>query len=228
MPPENPDLNSVVGSVTPRNAGVLLVAATILEVAAMSHHPSVTSHSIPQALDQIARVSELSSWIHGLLIGLMLAVVYSLTEFVRRRDMALPLVRAGFITYVAGVLAMIGAATMSGFVITQFASLTPHATETDLQNAGQILILCTVLNQTLSSLGVVLMSTGIVLWSLDLLRSPKLARLLGSIGLLIGLLPAAALVIGALHLNVQGMTQVILLQSVWNIGLGVLLIRGSV
>jgi hypothetical protein len=47
-------------------------------------------------------------------------------------------------------------------------------------------------------------------------------------GLLVGLLPAATLALGALHLNVPGMTQVVLLQSVWNIGVGLLLLRGIV
>ncbi len=117
---------------------------------------------------------------------------------------------------------------MSGFVITQVASLTPHSTEADLQSSAQLLILCRVLNQTFASLGVVLMSAGIVLWTIDLLRSRQLARLLGVFGLLIGLLPAAALAFGTLRLDVPGMTQVVLLQSVWNIGVGVLLIRGIV
>jgi hypothetical protein len=60
------------------------------------------------------------------------------------------------------------------------------------------------------------------------LRSPQLPRLLGTLGLLIGLLQAAALAMGVLHLDVHGMTQVVLLQSVWNVGVGLLLIRGDV
>lgn len=54
------------------------------------------------------------------------------------------------------------------------------------------------------------------LWSIDRLRSPRLARLLGLLGLLIGVLPAAALAAGALRLDVPGMIEVALLQSVWN------------
>jgi hypothetical protein len=228
MFPKDPSEAPILDNVAARNAGILLIAATVLEVAAMAHHPTVTSSNILQAIEQIARMSDLSGWVHGLLIGLMLAVLYVFTEFGRRRGIALPLVRAGLIAYTIGVLAMMGAAMMSGFVITQVASLTPHATEADLQSSAQLLILCRVLNQTFASLGVVLMSAGIVLWSIDLLRSRQLARLLGVFGLLIGLLPAAALAFGALRLDVPGMTQVVLLQSVWNIGVGVLLIRGIV
>jgi hypothetical protein len=225
--PRSPQRTPIVNSAATRNAGILLVAASVLEVAAMAHHPSVASSNIAQAVEQVARLSDLSGLIHGLLIGLMLAVLYAFTEFCRRRGVAVPMVRAGLIAYTIGVLAMIGAAMMSGFVITQVASLAPRVTEADLHTSGQLLILCSVLNQKFAGLGVVLMSVGIVLWSLDLLRSPRLARLLGIFGLLIGLLPAGALALGALHLNVHGMTQVVLLQSVWNIGVGLLLIRGS-
>jgi hypothetical protein len=228
MSPESPDETSIADNVTARNAGILLVVATVLAVAAMAHHPSVTSRETAQAIEQIARMSDLSAWVHGVMIGVLLALLYVFTEFAWRRGIALPLVRVGLIAYFVGVLAMIGAAMVSGFVITQVASLTPHATDADLRISGQLLILCSVLNQTFASLGVLLMSAGIIFWSLDLFRGPRLARLLGMFGLLVGLLPPAALTFGALHLNVPGMTQVVLLQLVWNFGVGVLLIRGIV
>jgi hypothetical protein len=228
MSPESPDETSIADNLTARNAGILLVVANVLAVAAMAHHPSVTSRETAQAIEQIASMSDLSAWVHGVMIGVMLALLYVFTEFASRRGIALPLVRIGLIAYFVGVLAMIGAAMVSGFVITQLASLTPHATDADLRISGQLLILCSVLNQTFASLGVLLMSAGIILWSLDLFRGPRLARLLGILGLLVGLLPAATLALGALHLNVPGMTQVVLLQLVWNIGAGVLLIRGII
>jgi hypothetical protein len=211
-----------------RKAGILLMAATVLEIAAMAHHPTVASHDIGPALEQIARMSDLSAWVHGLLIALMLVIFYIFTEFARRRGVALPWVRAGLIAYSVGVLAMIGAALMSGFVITQVASMAAHVPEPDLRSSAQLINFCAVLNQTFANLGAVLMSLGIVCWSIDLVRSRGFARVVGIFGLLIGLVPAAALVFGALHLNVTGMTQVVLLQSVWYIGIGALLIRGEV
>jgi hypothetical protein len=228
MSPKVPGEPPVVNNVTARNAGILLVAVTVLAVAAMTRHPSVTSSDITQVIEQIARMSGLSAWVHGVMIGVLLVLLYVFTEFAWRRGITLPLVRTGLIAYFVGVLAMMSAAMVSGFVITQTASLTSHANDADLRILGQLLILCGVLNQTFASLGVLLMSAGIVFWSLDLWRGPRLARLLGMFGLLVGLLPPAALAFGALHLNVPGMTQVVLLQLVWNIGIGVLLIRGIV
>jgi hypothetical protein len=41
----------------------------------------------------------------------------------------------------------------------------------------------------------------------------------------IGLLPIAGLALGVLHLDVRGMGAVVLLQTAWSIGLGVLINR---
>jgi hypothetical protein len=107
----------------------------------MARHPSVTSPDIAQAIEQIARMSDLSAWVHGVMIEVLLVLLYVFTEFAWRRGITLPLVRIGLIAYFVGVLAMMGAAMVSGFVITQIASLTPHATDADLRISGQLLIL---------------------------------------------------------------------------------------
>ncbi|MDB5975509.1 MAG: hypothetical protein JWR07_2269 [Nevskia sp.] len=208
-----------------RNAGIVVITATLLEIAGMAHHPTVTTPDIAQAVAQITRLSGLSAWVHGGLIGLMLAILYAYTEFSRRRGLARPLIRAGLVAYTTGIFAMIIAATMSGFVVGQLASLTPHATVEDLQINAQLLILCHVLNQSFASLATILMSAGILFWSLDLLRDSTPARLAGICGCAIGLLPALALLTGSLHLDVHGMTLVVVVQSLWNIAVGVLLIR---
>ena len=87
--------------------------------------------------------------------------------------------------------------------------------------------MCGVLNQAFANVGAVAMSAAIVLWSLDLLRGPHAVRWVGMLGLAVGVLPTVALVLGMLHLDVPGMLVVVLLQSLWNIAVGILLVRGS-
>jgi len=207
-----------------RGTGALLIAATLLEVAVMAHHPSVKTPDLAQAIDQLRNTADLAAWVHGVLIALMLVGFYALTEFSLQRGLHRPFVRAGLIGYAVGVFAMIGAASISGFVTPHVAVLAPRAGETDLRVTGQLLTLCALLNRTMASLGAVAMSAGIAAWSLDLLRGPWLGRVVGLIGILIGSLPAAALISGLLHLNVHGMMLVIVLQAAWTVGVGVLLI----
>jgi hypothetical protein len=204
-----------------RLSGGTLIAASLLEIVAMAHHPTIDTSSIAEAVQQIAQRRELAGIVHGVLIALMLVVVYGLSEFALRRGAARPAIRAGLIAYGCGVLVMVGAAMVSGFIVPGLMALTPHASATDLAINAQLLMLCRVLNQTCANVGAMAMSAGIAFWSVDLWRRESgWRRALGLVGFAVGALPAAALILGALHLNVQGMREVVLLQSVWLCGIG--------
>src|SRR5690349_197709 len=115
-----------------RIAGITLIAATLLSVLAMAHHPTLTTPDITQALQQLKELAELSAWVHGILIGLMLLIFWCLTEYSLRRGVEKPLVRAGLIFYGAGVVAMIGAATVSGWLTARVGALVPNPGDQDL------------------------------------------------------------------------------------------------
>jgi hypothetical protein len=204
-----------------RLSGGTLIAATALEIVAMAHHPTISTPSIAEAVSQIAQRRELAGIVHGVLMALMLVIVYGLSEFALRRGVARPAIRAGFIAYCCGVLVMMGAAMVSGFIVPGLMALTPHASATDLAINAQLLMLCRVLNQSCANVGAVALSAGIAFWSVDLWRRESgWRRGLGMVGIAVGALPAAALILGALHLNVQGMSEVVLLQGLWTCGIG--------
>ena len=205
-------------------SGIVLLIASLLEVLGMLHHPSVQTSDISQAVEQIARFSRLSAVVHGVLIALMLLIAYGFVDFALRRGLTRPLIRAGGIAYGCGVIVMVGAALVSGFIITDVASLIPHTTAVDLQINLQILLLCRVLNQACANFSAVAMSAGIVCWSLDLCRNSGLLRAVGVFGCLVGLAPAIRLMFGAVHLDVHGMTAVVLAQAAWYVAVALLMI----
>jgi hypothetical protein len=210
-----------------RGAGAVLIAAAILEVPVMAHHPSGRTPDVAQTIEQLRTMATLSAWVHGVLITLMLIGFYALTEFSLWRGLRRPPIRAGLIAYAVGVFAMIGAASISGFVTAHVAALVPSTNEADLRVAGQILVLCGVLNRAMASLGAVAMSAGIAAWSLDLLSGARFTRAMGALGILIGLMSAAALVFGPLRLDVHGMLLIVVLQSIWTVGVGFLLLKAG-
>jgi hypothetical protein len=208
-----------------RAAGALLIGGSILEIAAMAHHPSVHAHDMAAVLAQLQALSAASAWVHGVLIALMLTVFFALTEFAWQRDIARPAIRAGLIAYAAGVVAMMGAALVDGFVTPRVAILAEGLRAADLSITAQLLNLCVLFNQALAHLGAIAMSVAIIAWSLDLLRRAGFERALGAAGIAIGLGCVAALIAGVLQLDVHGMMLVLVLQAAWTIGLGVLLIH---
>jgi hypothetical protein len=208
-----------------RAAGALLIGGSILEIATMAHHPSVHAHDLAAVLVQLRALSAASAWVHGVLIALMLTVFFALTEFAWQRGITRPAIRAGLIAYAAGVVAMMGAALVDGFVTPRLAIMAAGLGAADLSITAQLLHLCILFNQALAHLGAIAMSVAIIAWSLDLLRRAGLERALGVAGMAIGLGCVAALIAGVLQLDVHGMMLVLVLQAAWTIGLGVLLIH---
>ena len=208
-----------------RAAGALLIGGSILEIAGMAHHPSVQAHDLATVLVQLRALSTVSAWVHGVLIALMLIVFFALTEFAWQRGITRPAIRAGLIAYAAGVVAMMGAALVDGFVTPRVAGLGAGLHAADLSITAQLLNLCMLFNQALARLGAIAMSAAIIAWSLDLLLRAGLERALGVAGTAIGLGCVAALIGGVLQLDVHGMMLVLVLQAAWTIGLGVLLLR---
>jgi hypothetical protein len=201
-----------------RIPAALLFGATLLEIVGMAHHPSVQAPDISVVLERIAQLARLSEWIHGVLIAAMLCVAYGLLEFSRLRGWSRPWIRAGSIAYGIGAIMMMGAALVSGFILPGIVVATPHTTPTDLAINAQLLVLCRVLNQSCANAATVGLSAGILCWSIDLMRERGGLRLLSGLGLLVGILPAAGLVWGGVHLNVRGMSEVVWLQALWNCG----------
>ncbi len=206
-------------------AGALLFAATLVEVLAMAHHPSVHTPDTAAAVRQISELGKLSGWVHGVVLSAMLCIAYGLLEFTLRRGARRPWMSAGSLAYATGVLLMMGAGLVSGFILPGVVTLTPHLSTVDLAINAQLLILCRVLNQTCANAATVAISAGILCWSIDLLRERGALRALGLLGLLVGSLPAAALISGALLLDVQGMSEVVWLQALWNCAIAVTLWR---
>jgi hypothetical protein len=214
-----------------RPAGIVLFVVTLLTVAFMAHHPTAPhTPDVGHAIERIADLAHASAIVHGALIASMLVTAWCLSVFASRRDLDRPLVRTGAIAYAAGVVVMIGAALVSGFVVSDVATLMPHDTSTDQQVARALLTLCGILNQACANCATVAMSAGILLWSIDLVRrrdrdDRRFGILVGALGIAVGIVPIVALPMGAIRLDVHGMMLVVLLWSAWLLAVAGWLIR---
>jgi hypothetical protein len=202
-----------------------LLVVTCIVLVFMSHHPIVATSDIQEAVRRLVALSRISAVVHGTLMALLLITYYALTAFARQRGSTRPLVRLGTIAYGAGIVIMLIAALVSGFVVTQVAVLTPHDTPVDLQINRQLFILCGILNQACANFGVFAISAGIALWAVDLLRDRGTLRAIGLLGLVVGIVPVSALGSGAIRLDVHGMGEVLFVQSAWNLAIAAWMIR---
>ena len=209
-----------------RSSGWALVLGTVLSVFAMAHHPSAGASGAAARLAEMAREATLSGIVHGALIALMLVVFFGLVGLAGVLGFGLGRVRAGLIAYSAGVVCMIGAALLSGFIVPALAGSYAGSPET-AEALVPIFSLCFRANQALAEVGVVAQSAGIFFWSWVLLGRSGWVRGVGWLGLGAGAVPILGLLSGRLHLDVHGMLAVVVLQALWTIAVGVWLIQRS-
>jgi hypothetical protein len=202
----------------------VILVGSILSVFAMGHHPSV-SGSGAAAVAELAREAALARLVHGSLIALMVAMIYGFWVFAERLDLSAGAVRLGMVSYLVGVGAMIGAALISGFVVTGLGERYAGADPAAIEAVRHLMSFGHAGNQALAKLGVLAMSAAILLWSTRLARRTGANRAIGWLGVAVGLVPPVLLLSGRLQLHVAGMGAVVIAQGVWNLAIGVQLIR---
>ncbi len=208
-----------------RVTGAILVAVAALEGVAMAHHPTVGSHDYAGGLRELGAMAGISGLVHGTLMVMMLVVLHGLIRFALGRGLHRPLIHGGLLAYLVGVLGMLAAALASGFIAPALALHLQASGATEASGAA-VLLLPRLFNQALAEAAVVVLSIGIALWSIDLLRDRGLAQAAGVLGCVVAILPLAGFASGLLHLNVAGMSAVVLVQALWTAAIGVLLYRG--
>jgi hypothetical protein len=205
-------------------AASVLVGSSLLSVVLMLHHPSVGMRDTRAAITAIASIGWLARVVHGGLIVLMAAQALAYVELSDRLGWSRRVVRAALAAYGAGFIAMIGAALVSGFVVPKIGDAYA-ATAGDVEPLRPVLVACTAGNRVLADFGAVAMALAVALWSWAMRDRSKV---IAALGLAAGAAPIAAILTGALRLEVGGMTLVTGLFAAWNVVVGAALFRRAI
>lgn len=208
-----------------RLLAVLIALATVLALLLMAHHPTVQADAMAERVAEITRDAALNRIVHAGLIGLLGMLLFAFHEYSRRPINDTPLVRAAFLAFAVGSGFTMAAALVSGLVVPDLAQRYVGADAAALEQLRHLLRLCWRLNQACAVAGEVARDLAIVLWSCALLRSGH-SRLLGAAGLLLGGVPALALLGGWLQLHLHGALLALAALALWNFALAIQLWRG--
>jgi hypothetical protein len=203
------------------SSGILLIAGALAGVVVMIHHPTVHGLMAPEGSERLA---QLNVMVHSLALAATPIVFLGLLGLARRLGPS-DLTTAALVAFGFAGVAVMSAAVASGFVAT---GVIQHIIPAEGSRVPEALLEYTGLwNQGFAKVDVVASSVGIVLWSVAILRSGRMARAAGFAGAAVGAAILLVFFSGHLTLNVRGFGIVIFAQSAWLIWLGILLIRGG-
>jgi hypothetical protein len=204
-------------------AGILLIAGSLVGMLVMMLHP--TARDL-MSQENFARLATLNAGVHGAALASLPILFLGLLGLARRLGPS-DLTTAALVVYGLGAVAIVSAAVASGFVATPMFQrmLSAGAGSRDVYSA--LLYYTGVVNQGFAKVNVVASSVAILLWSAAILRSRRMARSAGIVGVFIGACVLLAFWAGHLRLDVHGFGIVTFAQSGWLIWVGVLLCRNE-
>ena len=191
-----------------RRAAVALLIGVIAPLLIMGMHPTGADITTGGA-----RLVMINHWVHGVALAAQPVVFLGLLGLWRslRSDVA----TAALVVYGFGIVAILSAATLSGFVAPEVVT-----DRVLLGYTGQ-------LNQGFAKVSVAAIGASLILWGAALwpIGGRGFARLPAVAGVIIGAVLALGVLTGWLHLTAGGIVIVTLLQGVWIILVAAHLLR---
>jgi len=187
-----------------RRAAIALLIGVIAPLLIMGMHPTGADITIGGA-----RLVMINHMVHGVSLAAQPVVFLGLLGLWRRlrSDVA----TAALVFYAFGIVAILSAAVLSGFVAPEVVAERPL-----LFYTGQ-------LNQGFAKVSVAAIGASLILWGVAL----RFARLPAAAGVIIGAVLVLGVLTGWLHLSASGIVIVTLLQGIWIILVAAQLLRGG-
>lgn len=206
-------------------AGIIIAVSSLMSVVLMAHHPTAAAHEVSAQVVEIAGESRLNGVVHGSLVVFLILNLFAFTLYSIGRGLHKLAVLMALCAYVISTFLMIFAALVNGVIYPGFLQEAMHHDPSLLEYTPLLRIFSWNINQTLANTSVASSSCAMILWSLNLIRSSLPQKLVGLIGILIGLVAVILVLGGWQKLDLTGMTSVIFMQVVWYLGVAYLLLR---
>ena len=201
--------------------GWALIAAGVLAVVFMLHHPVAEGGNLAERLASMESMRGVASWVHGLLCAVLVVIWAGLMGLSQNLGWHRFAPVCGFVCISAGSLLYIGAAMISGFVVPELAA---DGSAGAAKSTHQILALLWHGNQALANAGAVATAAAIGFLSCSMLSRSGLLQWTGGVGVVIAGATLLGLVLGWIALDVRGMTLVTIAHSGWYVLAGLCLL----
>lgn len=207
-----------------RPGGWALILGSLMTLVTMALHP--TGADMLRDYDTFAPRNILA---HGLAIAALPLTVFGWLALGRRLRRAGAGAEAefGFVTYALAAVAVLTAGIASGLIAPMLAARILEAGAEGDAMLRALFRYSGMVNQGFATVFVAASAAAMTIWSAGALRAGGLPRALAGFGLLVGLVLLGITVAGRLRLDVHHFGMIVVAQSAWTVGVGVVLSRAA-
>jgi hypothetical protein len=224
QPQESTPRATAAADADTRAAGLLMLLATVASIAFVALDPVVSADTSRAILQGVVANGPVHRVVHAAELACVLCLAFGFTSLAARIGPRRPAVLGACVAYVAGCLAMVGAAVTDGFITGDVAAyyLQPgHSADT----GREMIHLCYVVVQDLAAASWFFQSVGVLAMALALLRERGAQRLVGMLGVATGAFPPVAILATWPAMDTALIVGILSAQAVWNAAAGTLLLR---
>ena len=203
-----------------RLGGWCMIGGALLGLVVMALHP--TSHDI---LCDPRVQTTLNTFVHSLALAGLPISLYGAFVLSRRLAQVTAAAELALAFYAAAIVATMAAAVASGFLTPGLLADLRIADSATRAIDMALLGLVGNVNQSFARIFVVGASVAIIGWSTIMVRH-RVFGAAGIIGLIVGILPLFGVLVGHLRLDVHGFGAVVILQTIWWVVVGRMVLRG--
>jgi hypothetical protein len=220
-----------------RKAGFAFLTGSLGGIVTMAIHPTGAGVLSPEQVEHLALISGIAhslamvSFLLMFLGGIGLTRRLASFEAEGREDR---LALAGLVAYGFGVVALLLATAVSGFIIPDILLHSVHDPTANTPQWHMVVDAIFAFNQAFAKIYTVAASVAIVLWSASGLRNRAcdqsgkrggLGRGIAVYGCVVAPVLIVLIAVGHLRLNVHGMAVVVLAHAIWFVVVGMQLVR---
>jgi hypothetical protein len=209
-----------------RLAGLVILASAILSTATVALDRGASGKTTLEILQSMVQVQSWHQNVHVVAMACLCGLMYGYTVLSQRLDLRRAPVLMGLVTYALGSVLMFAATILDGFISTGIAADFVNGTPEAIQAARWMIhVVESIALTDIARVAWVLQSVAAIAWSVALVRDAGMRRVVGYIGLVAGALPAAMVILAGAQMDLSVVVGTLLLQAVWNLAAGVLLLR---
>lgn len=209
-----------------RLAGLAILTSAVVSTATVALDRGASGKTTLEILQSMVQIQSWHQSVHVVAMACICGLMYGYTVLSQRLDLRRAPVLIGLITYALGSVLMLGSTLLDGFISTgiaaDFANGTPEAAQAA---RWMIHVVESIALTDTARVAWVLQSVAAIAWSVALLRDPGMRRVVGCIGLVAGGLPAVIVIAAGAQMDLSVVIGTLLMQAIWNLAAGVLMLR---